>query len=131
MEEIEKKWSRPEGLVSPNIFHKFKAKDAVGEVEVEYIVQDIPEDRFDDVVKFLLEHYLVDEPTMAIRKGSQDSQTVEDLTNEWQHILNKKISQICMKEESEEIIGVNLLEVVHKMDQAEIFVSFLNNLWNF
>lgn len=128
VEDIEKKWTRPIDLEFPHTYHKFTAKDALGEQDVNYIVQDIPEDRFDDVVKFMLEHYLVDEPTIASRKGFEDPQTVEDMTNEWRHLLNKRISQVCFIEDSDEIIGVNLLEVVHKLDQAEIFVSAPN--WN-
>lgn len=58
------KWTRPLEIVPyPNIWHEFEAKESRNsEKLVKYRIQDLPEDRFDDAIKHMIDHYLVDEP---------------------------------------------------------------------
>jgi hypothetical protein len=122
-EEQLEKWTRPSNLEYPRIYYEFTAADPeVGQC-VKYVVRDLTEDRFDDAVEFLLEHYLKDEPTMLSRDGISDPKTVEDMVNEFRHLLDKKISQMCTKEGSEEIIAVNLMEVMERNGESEILVN--------
>lgn len=57
-------WIRPLDKVAyPNVWLEFEAKESKNSDKlVKYRIQDLPEDRFDDAIKHMKEHYLVDEP---------------------------------------------------------------------
>lgn len=56
-------WKRPDSLPFPHIWHTFKFNDPETKEEVEYIIQDIPVDRYDEVVDLLANFTLKHEPT--------------------------------------------------------------------
>lgn len=53
-------WQRPESPEYPKIWRKFEIKkhDAV----VEYVIQDLPESRFEYAVEFMIQVFCSDEP---------------------------------------------------------------------
>lgn len=57
-------WFRPLDVVSyPNVWMEFDAKESKNcDKLVKYRIQDLTEDRFDDAVQYLIEHFLGDEP---------------------------------------------------------------------
>lgn len=104
------RWQRPSNLEFPKIFNKFTAKDLDENKLAEYYVQDLPENLYEDAIKFLIEFYTPDEPIFECRNARSESQTIEDFSKLWMEILKVKISQVCFKEGSDEIIGVNLID---------------------
>lgn len=61
-ESLVLKWKRPETLEYPKVWHTFKARDLDSDELVEYRIQDLPLERIDDVLDFMLKNYIVDEP---------------------------------------------------------------------
>lgn len=118
------RWRRPSHLDFPKIFHKFTAKDLVENNFVEYYVQDLPEYLYEDAIKFLIEVYVPDEPMFECRNSITDSQTIEDVSKLWREVLSVKISQVCFKKGSDEMIGVNLIDVdvkgIHNYNVFEV-----------
>lgn len=55
-------WKRPENVQFPSVWLRFKAKDLNSENLVEYIMQDLPTDRYEDAINHMCIHFLVDEP---------------------------------------------------------------------
>lgn len=55
-------WRRPENIPFPSVWLKFKAKDLNSDNLVEYRVQDLPLDRYEDAIDHMCIHFLVDEP---------------------------------------------------------------------
>ena len=55
-------WQRPENVPFPSIWHRFQAKDTESDEIVNYVVQDLPEDRFEDAVNHMLKYFVHDEP---------------------------------------------------------------------
>lgn len=51
-------WKRPENVPFPSIWHTFMTKE--NNNFVKYIVQDLPENRFNDAVKFMTKYFLPD-----------------------------------------------------------------------
>ena len=47
---------RPDSVTFPQVWHKFQVN---GE---NYVVQDLPEDKYDEAVEHMFIHYLADEP---------------------------------------------------------------------
>lgn len=58
-------YKRPESIPYPNIWHRFKARDCDSDEIVNYYIQDVPEDRFDDAIEQMVHSYCYEEPTNA------------------------------------------------------------------
>lgn len=68
-------WKRPLSAVPyPNVWLKFTAKLKNSDISVNYRVQDLPEDRFEDAIAFMKEIYIAGEP-LAQSIGKQSEQT--------------------------------------------------------
>lgn len=59
---IKLKWTRPQTTEYPKIWKTFFAPDLNSEKIVEYRIQDLPENRFEDAIKHMVSNYLKDEP---------------------------------------------------------------------
>lgn len=55
-------WTRPTEVPFPAVWHTFQAKDLNSEDQVTYIVQDLPEERFEDAIKHMVGIFIYDEP---------------------------------------------------------------------
>lgn len=87
---------------------------------IEYTIQDLPEDRFEDAVAIIKDKHLIDEP-MKSSKGVRDCPvSVQEMVDYLRDLLQQKISLVCYKEGSDEIVAVNILGV---MTEAENNVS--------
>lgn len=55
-------WQRPENLVPyPNIWLEFMAKESkTSDKLVKYVIKDLPEHRFDDVLNYIAKEFLAD-----------------------------------------------------------------------
>lgn len=62
METIDLKWQRPGSLGFPRVWHTFQAKDIGSDELVEYRIKDLPEDRFDEALEFIVPLFSKDEP---------------------------------------------------------------------
>lgn len=66
------KWKRQNFDGFPHVYMRFKARDTDRDDLVEYRIQDLPEDRFEDAVNFMLgDQYLREEP-FAKGTGTSD-----------------------------------------------------------
>lgn len=86
----------------------FEAFDSFGE-KLCYKIEDLQEDRFEEVLKLLTENFIRDDPMMSSKRVKEDSQSVEELNEYWRKLLNQKISLVCFEETSSEIAGVSLM----------------------
>lgn len=83
---------------------------------IDYTIQDLPEDRFEDAVAIIKDKHLIDEP-MKSSKGVRDCPvSVQEMVDYLRDLLQQKISLVCYKEGSNEIVAVNILGV---MTEAE------------
>lgn len=110
-------WVRPENVSYPKVWTTFLAKDLDSDNLVEYRVQDLPEDRFEDTVKYLLENYLNDEPFTSSKDLQDDPEALEEQKNFWRNHFKSKTTLVCFKEGSDEIVGVNLTAIVLEEDK--------------
>lgn len=56
-------WKRPDNVPYPKVWLEFTAKESKNSDRmVKYWIQDIPENRFDDAIQHLAEHFLVGAP---------------------------------------------------------------------
>lgn len=110
-------WVRPESVKIPTVFAKFRAPNSEGD-EVLYKIEDLQENRFDDVIEIMKNKHLSDEPMYSSKGIREDPISFQEMISNWQNMLQQKISLVCYKEgnsdkeNSEEIVAVNILGVV-------------------
>lgn len=132
---LELKWNRPDDVPFPNVWHRFLAKDLNSDELVEYRIEDLTEDRFDDAFQNMKENFILDEPQFQSRNAIDEENMVEEYCEVMRAISRNRMTLVCVKEGSDEIIGVNWNYVLSRGDafdeQLRQNVIFLNNLSSF
>ena len=116
------KFVRPHTMSYPTVYHTFQARD-LDKKFVEYRFQDFPKDRYDEGIQFMIDHFFDREPMAATRKVSSDAIAVEECSQIWRESLAKGLSIACFKQNSDEIIAMNILLVSSvniKEDTSEV-----------
>ncbi|XP_053692410.1 uncharacterized protein LOC128740864 [Sabethes cyaneus] len=113
-------WTRPSLPAIPVVWHTFQARDGDGDDDgdgrlVTYHVQDLTEDRYEDLVDHFLIHFSSEEPMsnasgLPVVSKDQDQSGVPL----WNAIFKENMTLVCYKEGSNEIIGANILAVRDK-----------------
>lgn len=104
-------WTRTNFVNFPKTHSEFLARDLVGEDLVEYTIQDLPDDRHDDAISFMLKHFLADEPVFESRNAVGDEVLLKEISTVWREILEQRVTLICLKKGEGELIAVNILAV--------------------
>jgi hypothetical protein len=109
-------WRRPDNVTFPQVWHKFQAKDLNSDELVEYRVEDLTPDRFDDAIEQMSD-YLRDEPMCCSKNILADSAATIAFKNLWKSFMDlQKVTLVCYREGSDEIVGVNMLAIYTKYD---------------
>lgn len=113
---LELKWNRPTDVPYPNVWHRFLAKDLNSDELVEYRIEDLTEDRFDAAFQNMKENFILDEPQFQSRNAIDEENMVEEYCEVMRAISRNRMTLVCVKEGSDEIIGVNWNYVLTKGD---------------
>lgn len=109
---------------SRQTFSTFKAKDSNNGNIVEYRVQDLPEDNFEETLDLFVEHYLSAEPFSVAKNFLANPESVKAIRIFYRKMLNKGLSIACFKNDgTDELVGVNILAVRSKHDVSSDEVS--------
>uniref|UniRef100_A0A182K8G5 N-acetyltransferase domain-containing protein n=1 Tax=Anopheles christyi TaxID=43041 RepID=A0A182K8G5_9DIPT len=112
-------WKRPENVPYPFVWHTFQAKDTESDQLVTYQVQDLPEERFEEAIVHMMEHFVYDEPTCRAKNLASEQQSLDEITDLWREFVKLKLVLVCFKEGTEEIAGMNMLYVSQQSDKEE------------
>ncbi|XP_058116220.1 uncharacterized protein LOC131287958 [Anopheles ziemanni] len=106
-------WERPSDVPYPNVWWTFKAPDPDRDDGglATYTVEDLTEDRFEDAIELFTEHFLDDEPLAQHARTRHNPVAYDQVITMFKSCFNKRLSVVCYKESSEELVGANLLEV--------------------
>ncbi|XP_058456545.1 uncharacterized protein LOC131433939 [Malaya genurostris] len=110
-------WTRPPQSPVPTVWHTFKAKDSDCDRTVVYRVQDLTEDRYDDMIQHFLDHFIEEEPISVSKGISKDESARDEMIKLWRAALKEQMTLVCYKEGSDEIIGANIV-VVRDSEEA-------------
>lgn len=117
--EITVTWKKPESIPHPKVWKEFTAKRKDGQT-IDLVIQDVPSDRMEDVVNFMLTHYIRDEPLCNSSNLLSDEMSVAIYQYVFIKALEAKISLVAfVKDENNpkpEIAGVYILTVYSKAD---------------
>lgn len=114
------RYKRPENSALTQVYYKFTAKDKGSEHLVNYRVQDLPEEYFEQTVQFLVKHFIPYEPMSLSLKGHENSKFLADFATFWRKSLSEKLSIACFKDDgSNDLVGVNVLIVTSRDETVE------------
>ena len=110
-------WSRPADVSFPKVWLRFTAKDTDSDSLIEYRIQDLPEDRFEDAIKHMTEFCLKGEP-IAKSLNALDAcpEFGPDFERVWRAVLPQRMTLVCFKEGSDDIAGMHVSYVIMKDD---------------
>lgn len=120
-------WKRPSPAVI-KVWHKFKSENPLsGELE-EFSVQDLPRERFEEALQFMLDHFLSDEPICKSKKVAADENALRQISDLWRNVMQQNVALACFKEGCNELVGLNMVCVITKSDAFELNV-LKSNTW--
>lgn len=118
--EIEKMvWTRPKEVPYPSVWHSFQARDVDSDRMVNYVVQDLPEERFEEAINHMLGIFIYDEPTCNAKKLAEEPQSVKEIGDIWRELVQQRMALVCFREGSDEIAGLNMTYVSCKDDKQD------------
>lgn len=114
------KFKRPDHLSFPHVYYSFMAKDKNNDKLVEYRVQDLPEEYYDEAVAFMANYFIPDETFCSSRDVSNQPITIKEMKSFWKAALSEKLSIACFRTDgSDELVGANVLLVKSKDDPED------------
>ncbi|XP_062564495.1 uncharacterized protein LOC134227163 [Armigeres subalbatus] len=113
-------WNRPDHVPFPHTWHTFQARDptAADDRLINYRVQDLPPERAEDAVRHMCTYFLKDEPICRSLKLVDDPVGVREMSLVWAKVARQRCAVVCFREGSDEIVGLNMLTVVSREDDA-------------
>lgn len=110
-------WKRSINVEFPQIWSRFKAKDNDGSL-IEYRIQDLPEERFHEAI-YVMQRYHMESEVLRVKRIRDDPVSFREITEKWWDCLRQRITLVCFKEDSDEIVGLNVLGVVTQAESNQ------------
>lgn len=110
-------WIRPKNVPYPSVWLTFKAKDLNSDDLVEYRVQDLTEEYFGEAFINLKNFFMKDEAMNNSIKLWQDQESIEFLHDLWGDIVKQRLSLVCFRENSNELVGCNMLYLAYEAEK--------------
>lgn len=102
-------WKRPETVPFPSVWLRFKARDVDSDNLIEYRVQDLTEADFEAAFDHMKTHFLKDEVMNNVMELWKDEAAIADLYKIWKEMVKQRLSLACFRENSNEMVGCNIL----------------------
>lgn len=118
------KWTRSAKVPYPAVWHRFQAKAPDSNEMICYTVEDLTEERYGDAIQHMCDHFTRDELMNQAKRLARDLVAMNDVVTLWKSMLPDRLSLICFRETSDEVVGVNILDVVSKFDKDDAKVRF-------
>uniref|UniRef100_A0A336LW64 CSON004142 protein n=1 Tax=Culicoides sonorensis TaxID=179676 RepID=A0A336LW64_CULSO len=127
---MSKEWKRPSNVPFPSVWLTFKAKDLETDNLVEYRVQDLPEEYYDKALKLMELDFLRDEAMCSATELLKDPVSVKEIMELWRGVLDQKIVLACFRENSKELVGLNMVAVQLKDDKFDYGATITGKPWS-
>lgn len=111
-------WKPNPNVSFPKTWAIFKAKDLASDGLVEYRIENLPEDRFQDLFDLFIE-FLKIEPRYAVLNAVNDPPLVRALRIFCELAYEQQLINVCFCEGSDEMIGFNIMWAVCKDDNID------------
>lgn len=118
-------FKRPKNLNFPLVYCRFQAKSLDSDELVNYVIKDLPEDRFEEATELMVEFFLTGETICAVAGLADRPLAVKGFRSFYENTFKLKLSIACFCETNNELVAVNVLKVLSKDDpKIDSVVSF-------
>lgn len=107
---------RREGTPYPQIYSRFSLKSRDNDDVEEFRIQDLTENYFDLAVDFIVENHARGAVFHNACKTLNDDSGIERVRAMYRKVFEERISLICIKSGSEEVAGLNALNIKSRFD---------------
>lgn len=119
-------FKRPDGSLYPLIYGTFSVKVKDGDEVEEFYIQDLTENFFDQAVDFIVANHARGAVFQRAAKTLADDSGIQRVREMYRNVFKEKISLICLKMDTNEVVGLNALGVkskdtLIKEDVSEVF----------
>ncbi|XP_063244076.1 uncharacterized protein LOC134543154 [Bacillus rossius redtenbacheri] len=114
-------WKRPDSVPHPKVWRRAVGRKPVDGKVPSFVIQDVPEDREEELVDFMEEHFMHNEPLCKCLNINSDSASVKDLRGLWEEMLAQRIAVVAFLEDDgprPRIAGANMLGVVTRAEKS-------------
>lgn len=120
-------FKRPDSLIFPQIYHRFQAKSRDSHDVVNYVIKDVPADRYEEAIEFMLKFFVGDEMVCTVAGLANRPVAVQEFRTLYKANFNLKLSIACFCETNDELVAVNILKVLSRDDlKVDFMVRFCN-----
>ncbi|XP_070498830.1 uncharacterized protein [Chironomus tepperi] len=114
-------FKRPENLEFPTTYYTFKVKSRESDEVIEYRVQDLPDDRFEEALELMRTHFLPDESLCSSSGIPDDPVARQIFLDFWIECMKQHLSIACFRNDGVDnmLISVNCFVVNGKDDPEE------------
>ncbi|XP_070498762.1 uncharacterized protein [Chironomus tepperi] len=113
-------FQRPNNLEFPKTYYTFKSKSKDSDEIIEYRVQDLPDDRFEEVLEMIKVDYLPEESLCAGKGIHTDPKPTKFLCDIWTELMKSHLSIACFRNDgNDDLVAVNFL-TVHSKDDPKV-----------
>ncbi|KRT84426.1 hypothetical protein AMK59_998, partial [Oryctes borbonicus] len=90
------KWTRPKSVPIPTVWSRFEGKIVTNGKRKSYWIQDITDEYKDQIVNYMVEMFLMDEP-MSFYSGSyKDTELSGKFRQLWVNAVNQNMGLLCL-----------------------------------
>lgn len=120
------KFLRPKSLTFPQVYHTFQAKNKAGDGTIEYVIKDLPEERYEEALELLSMDFATEETLCVAKNIANNPLALNEVCFYWFKILTEQLSVGCFANDgSDELAGVAVMTVNSKNEEEEVLrVSF-------
>lgn len=116
-------FKRPEFSLYPLIYSTFTVKVRGSDVEEEYYIQDLTENFFDVAVDFIVANHARGAVFHRAANTLCDDSGINRVREMYRNVFKEKISLICIKRVTNEVVGLNALHIRTKSDIPKVEAS--------
>jgi hypothetical protein len=123
MSANKKQWSRPKSVPFPKVWRKCSGLKMMENGKVpNFTIQDIPEDRHNDIIDFMTTHFCRDEETCMSVRFLEDPVSVLEQQNLWRSVLKQNMALVAFEDNKKDdhrprIAGCIITCVTNKDDK--------------
>lgn len=125
------KWQRPTKVSVPKVWGNFMGNVIENGQRLEFVIQDVTEDMYPDVLLHMSRYFLVREPLCSTVGIVEDERSKQEIVGYWADCLIQQMSLVCLAKDgiTTRIAGCSLLSVRTKEDiQTKFSGEIINRL---
>jgi hypothetical protein len=127
------KFQRPQNIPFPLVYGTFYSGNELGDKDadnkcrdevIEYRIQEIPVELYEEAADFMVKHHLNGEIFAESLEFAKRPLAVQELRNSWLNVMKEKVSICCFANENgiDTLVAVNVLYICSKDDSKSNFI---------